>query len=245
MKQKVTKKLIVFIIMIGILISAAVPAMPVKAEAKKEVRVLATKTSEFQKYKYTYNKKGLLIKDACVKNNAGIPSYEYIYSGTKISRSFAAHDGSKSEETTYTYNKKGYLTKAASSDNPASVTKFQWKNGRCVKASNRTISYNKNGWVTKVDGSVGSAWVAEYDPYGYMISMGPEGGEAEGLANTYKNGRLLRQAALDQNGEEYPGAYTYKYTKISVPASVAEKVERQQAWLTNQGGMNCLPLAVY
>ncbi len=37
MKQKVTKKLIVFIIMIGILISAAVPAMPVKAEAKKEV----------------------------------------------------------------------------------------------------------------------------------------------------------------------------------------------------------------
>ena len=53
MKQKVTKKLIVFIIMIGILISAAVPAMPVKAEAKKEVWVLATKTSEFQKYKYT------------------------------------------------------------------------------------------------------------------------------------------------------------------------------------------------
>ncbi len=43
MKQKVTKKLIVFIIMIGILISAAVPAMPVKAEAKKEVWVLATK----------------------------------------------------------------------------------------------------------------------------------------------------------------------------------------------------------
>ena len=111
MKQKLTKKLLMITLMVGMLVSAAVPAIKAEAAGKKEVWVLDSKTSEFNKYKYTYNKKGLLAKDTCIKSNGGIPSYEYVYSGTKISKKVEILDGKKHNETQYTYNKKGYLTK--------------------------------------------------------------------------------------------------------------------------------------
>lgn len=250
MKQKLTKKLLMIALMAGMLVSAAVPAIQAEAAGKKEVWVLDSKISEFDKYKYTYNKKGLLVKDTCVKSNGGTPSYEYVYSGTKMTKSISILDGEKNSETQYTYNKKGYLTKSKTTipnytDDSDSVTKYQWKSGRCVKASRTTFSYDKNGWITKIDSGTGSAWIMTYDKNGYVLSDGPEGGDMEGKTNTYKNGRLVRQAALDQNGEEYPGAYTYKYKKITVPASVAEKVKGQQEWLTDKGSFHSLSLAVF
>jgi len=245
MKHKLMKKIITLALMIGILASAAVPTMQAKAAGKKEVWVLASKTSEFNKYKYTYNKKGLLVKDTCVKSNGGIPSYEYVYDGTKISKKFQILNGSKSEEAKYTYNKKGYLSKEVNASDGDMALKYEWKNGRCVKTSDTVLSYDKNGWITKIDIGYGSPGIRTYDKHGYMISWGIEGGGMEGWANTYKNGRLVRQAELDENGEEYAGAYTFKYKKIAVPASVAGKVAKQQDWLTNKGDFQYLPLAAF
>lgn len=248
MKQKLKKKLIMLTLMIGILVSAAAPAMQVKAAEKKEVWVLASKSSEFNKYKYTYNKKGLLVKETCVKSNGGIPSYKYVYNGTKISKIIQILEDSESE-TKYTYNKKGYLVKEVYGSDKDLFSEYKWKNGRCVKTSDMisdmTLSYNKNGWITKIDTGFGSPLIITYDKYGYMTSQGTGSDDIEGLANTYKNGRLVRQAELDQNGEEYAGAYTFKYTKITVPASVAEKVKKQQDWLTNKGDFHILPLAAF
>lgn len=245
MKQKLTKKLITLALMAGILVSAAVPAMRVKAAEKEEVWVLASKTSEFNKYKYTYNKKGLLVKESCVKSNGGIPSYEYAYNGTKISKRFQILDGSRSEDARYTYNKKGYLVKKASGSGEDGASEYKWKNGQCVKASYITLSYDKNGWIIKIDTGSGSPGVMTYDRHGYILSRGTGSNDMEGMANTYKDGRLARQAELDQNGEEYAGAYTFKYTKITVPASVVEKVKKQQDWLTNKGNFQTLPLAAF
>lgn len=245
MRQYLTKKLLMLTLVIGMLVSAAVPEIQAEAAGKIEVWVLDSKTSEFNKYKYTYNKKGLLVKDACVKSNGGIPSYEYTYKGTKILKSFTILDGNKSGGTEYTYNKKGYLTKSTIPSIKEDNTKYKWKNGRCVKASETALSYDKNGCITKIDSGIGSAWIMTYDEHGYMVSQGAEGGDMEGLSNTYKNGRLVRQAELDGNGEEYAGAYTYKYKKITVPASAAEEVKEQQEWLTNKGGFQSLPLAAF
>lgn len=244
MKQKITKKLLMITFIIGILVFAGVPA---EAAGKKEVWVVDSKTSEFDKYKYTYNKKGLLVKDTCVKSNGGIPSYEYVYSGTKISKEIGMLNGEKYYETQYTYNKKGYLIKeTAPGFADDYVEKYEWKNGCCVKAPGVSLSYDKNGWITKIDDGNGPARIMAYDKQGYMLTDGEEGRDAmEGRANTYKNGRLVRQAAVDENGEEYAGAYTYKYKKITVPASAVKKVKKQQEWLTDKGGLHFLPLAAF
>lgn len=248
MKPKRTKKLLMITFIIGILVSAEVPAMRAEAAAKKEVWVVDSKTSEFDKFKYTYNSKGLLVKDTCVKSNGGIPSYEYVYSGTKISKQIQLLDGEKHGEIQYTYNKKGYLTKETSGSED--YAKYEWKNGCCVKVSQESLSsvvslsYDKNGWITKIDTGTPPARVMTHDKQGYILTDGLEGEDAMGgRANTYKNGRLVRQAEIDANGEEYAGAYTYKYKKITVPASAVKKVKKQQAWLTDKGGLKYLPLA--
>ncbi len=245
MKQKLTKKLLMITLMIGILVSAAVPATQAEAAGKKEVWVVDSKTSEFNKYKYTYNKKGLLVKDTCVKSNGGVPSYEYVYNGTKISKEVAILDGEKHSESKYTYDKKGYLVKITTpgfiDDN---VAKYEWKNGRCVKAQGVLLSYDNNGWIKKIKYGSDPARVLTYDKHGYILTDGLEGEDTmEGRANTYKNGRLVRQASVDENGEEYSGAYTYKYKKITVPASAVKNVKRQQEWLTDKGCLHYLPLA--
>lgn len=249
MKQKLSKKLLMITFMAIMLVSAAVPTVQAEAAIKKEVWVLDSKTSEFDKYKYTYNSKGLLVKDTCVKSNGGIPSYEYVYSGTKISKKAEVLDGEKHSEVQYTYNKKGYLTKSkeAMPDSADDYTeKYEWKNGCCVKTSGVSLSYDKNGWITKIEDGNGPARIMTYDKHGYMFTDGVEGEDTvEGRVNTYKNGRLVRQASLDQNGEEYAGAYTYKYKKITVPASAVKKVKRQQEWLTDKGGLHFLPLAAF
>lgn len=246
MKQILMKKLITPALLIGILLSAAVPAVRVKAAETKKVWVLASKTSDSEKYKYTYNKKGLLTKNTCVKSNGGMPSYEYAYKGTKISNEFQILEGSRSETARYIYNKKGCLVKAASPEDKNYDIEYKWKNGRCVKTSDMTLSYDKNGWITKIDFLYGDPGIMTYDRHGYMLSIGgTDSSDREGFANTYKNGRLARQAVLDQNGEEYAGAYTFKYKKITVPASAVEKVERQQNWLTNKGSFQRLPLAAF
>ncbi len=246
MKQKLTKKLLMAVLMIGILFSAAVPEMQAEAAGKKEVWVLDSKTSEFEKYKYTYNRKGLLIKDTCVKSNGGIPSYKYVYNGARIKKKVEVLDGEKHSETQYTYNKKGYLAKGTQPGFDDYVEKYEWKNGCCVKASEVSLSYDKNGWITKIDVGEGAARIMTYDKHGYMATDGLEGEDfKEGRANTYKNGRLVRQATLDENGEEYSIAYTYKYKKITVPSSFVKKVKRQQEWLTDKGGLHFLPLAAF
>lgn len=99
--------------MIAALSSAAIPVAQAKAAEKKAVWVLSSKTAYgVNKFNYTYNKNGLLLKEDCVKSNGGIPSYEYVYKGTKIFKRFESIDEFKNvQEDTYAYNKKGQLSK--------------------------------------------------------------------------------------------------------------------------------------
>lgn len=246
MKKTFAKKQLTFALLMAMLLSFAAPAAQVKAAGKKAVWVLDTRSSEFDKYQCTYNKNGLLVKYTCLKSDGGLPSYEYTYKGTKITKAMSV-SGDNKTVFRYTYDKKGYLA----TQTPGGITdvaKFKWKNGRCVETADGQFSYDKNGWICKADYSkMGSttSWVNTFDKYGYIISMSSKSGGVFDHANSYKNGRLVRQAELDQSGEEYPGAYTYKYKKITVPASVVKKVKSQQDWLTNKGGFQYLPLAAF
>ena len=106
-----------------------------------------------------------MVKESCVKSNGGIPSYEYAYNGTKISKRFQILDGSRSEDARYTYNKKGYLVKETSPGDKDFAIEYRWKNGRCIEASSRTLSYDKNGWVAKVDDQENAIAVAEFEEW--------------------------------------------------------------------------------
>ena len=245
MKKTFAKKLLTFALLMAMRLSFAAPTAQVKAAGKKTVWVLDSRLSEYGNYKYTYNKNGLLVKNTCSESNGDLPSYEYTYKGTKITKAVSI-TGENKTEARYTYEKKGYLA-TQTPGGMTDVTKFKWKNGRCVETTDSLFSYDKNGWIRKADSKAvsTSAWVHTFDKYGSIISMSSKSGGVFDHANSYKNGRLVRQAELDESGEEYPGAYTYKYKKITVPASVVKKVKSQQDWLTNKGGFQYLPLAAF
>lgn len=248
-KYKRMRKPIVLVVIVGILISTLVSAVPVNAAAKKKVWVLANRVSFRDEYIYTYTKNGLLKKETIEPNRGENKnvfwSASYTYNGKKISKLVVKGEDYKTEYK-YSYDKEGRLVRAVCQENgDTSDIKYVWKNGHCVKEQNAELpsphiySYNKKGWITKYNDAQ-DVEKYTYDSNGYMTAYELES-EKDSLTKCtveYWDNKLGWQGDL-----EYGSAY--EFMEITVPASYVKQIEKQQDWLTNRGGFQLLPLAAY
>ena len=169
---------------------------------------------------FTYNSKNALVKKA------------------------NKYNGKNSATTTYKTNSKGWVTKVTikyASDSPKNVTKYTYKGGKLVKASNEygvtTYKYSDGKLKTYIHKSPdGSNWYKAaytYDKKGGKTKCVEQDSGSDAkftltYKNTYKNGRLAKQVAK-LNGDKLE-TVTYTYKKVAAPKSLAKMVKAQQRY---------------
>ena len=224
--------------------SPAAQAFAATAKKTKTVYVISQITSKSgsETYKFTYTKNGLVKK-----MTTGGLKVTYKYDKKKVSSQKQIDEGEKTE-VLYSYSKKGRLKKTTQkeADGKKTTTKYKYKSGRLVEIQDNstdnvwTLTYNKKGLVKKavIKGKKDSTSTIKYsynskkDPKKMICSWDV----TEKISYTYnKHGRktaTVKYSYKDKslNSKE---VYTYKYQKISVPASYAKAIKKQQKEMAN------------
>ena len=212
---------------------------------------------------FTYTKKGLVkTKFVHSPDNNQIPQVKTTYtynSNNMVTYSEVYLDGKKAAAVTYKYNAKNQLIsrKTSSTNGPAIVitVKYTYKKGVLASATTTykgtqfdptltTFTFNKKGQPTKIvmEGAENSnfknIYSYKFDKNGYMKSQTYSNNEGKGTVTrklTYKKGKLAKYQDTDKAGSNVymDNARTITWKQLSVPASVADLIDRQQKEIIN------------
>ena len=214
------------------------------ASKKKTIYVISgiTTKSGDESYQFTYNDKGLIKKEV-----SGSLTNTFSYDGKKISKEKQV-SGKEKTKLSFSYDKKGKLTKVVTTeaDGKKTTVKYSYKSGKVSEIKDGstgnvwTFTYNKKGLVKKsgikaADGSSSSikywynskkdlkkmttSWVTESLSYKY---------------NKYGRKKVTVKYEYEDKSQNTSEVYSYKYKKITVPASYVKAVKAQQKDLANE-----------
>ena len=165
---------------------------------------------------FTYNKENLLIKQ-----DTGLTTTKYKYSGNAVKKAVVTTPGGKQtvsykwkkNNTKCTVKYQDYYSVVFTFDKNKNMKEYVKKEpiGSRTRTSTVTFKYNKKGQLVKTDA-------------GYLVST---------LKNkTNKKGNITKVVITQKIGSrEEKEVWTYKYKKISVPASTYDLVMKQQQYL--------------
>ena len=213
--------------------------------------------------KFAYTKKGLVkSKSVYSPDNPKIPQMKTTYTynaDNMVTKSEIYQNGQKAVNVTYKYNSKNQLvTRKTVSVGTPKITitaKYTYQKGILATASHTykgtkfdptitTFTFNAKGQPSKIiikganGGNFKTTTTYKYDKNGYMKSQTYSGSDGKGTMTrklTYKNGKLVKYQDMEktENGTYTDNARTITWKQISVPAGVADLIDRQQKEIIN------------
>lgn len=190
------RHILTIILALAIMLSFCTPTIMAEAASKKTVYVITRMYEpgeEHRDYKFTYNKKGQVIK--C--DNVVFGNTTYTYKKNKIRKSIRkSKKGKVLEKDQYSYDKKGRLSRVSIGPGIPIVQKY---------------SYNKKNQITKCSISLSRDNIIKYSwKKGQITTINNfYNGKSRNQYKYYKNG-LIRSLSRSENG--WTDLYTYVYT---------------------------------
>ena len=149
-------------------------------------------------------------------------STKYTWKGGKITQRDTSYAGGSKETLKYKYDSKNRVSKEISD---FGTTKFTYKNGHVNKATNGQIVYaakfDSKGNITQWTRKIGKDTIGTYKA---TLTYGKSGRLTKLKATTKPNPMVQKK---------FTRTLSFKYKKVTVPASAAKKIADQQWQLIN------------